>query len=162
MIIWFTLNDDSITIDTDPEFLLVDLLRKEFGLGGARPGCRRGRCGTCAILFNGHVTSSCMLPAFKALGSEIVTIEGFMKTPDFADIERGFQRAGMDPCRFCAAAKVLVTHGLIQHNSSPRAEDIERAANGVFCRCTSYSSFVDAIRYAAEARRKRSNVGRVS
>lgn len=157
MRIEFTLNGSAVQVTAPADALLLDLLRREFGLSGARPGCMRGQCGTCAVLFNGALTRACLLPAFRIEHSEIVTIEGFVKSKEFVDIEYGFERAEMDPCRFCISSKILVAHSLLLNELKPNDQQIERATSGVWCRCTSYSSFVDGIRYAAHARRKRYN-----
>ncbi len=153
----FILNGELVSIDTEPEALLVDILRRRFGLFGARPGCTQGYCGTCSILFNGRLTPACMIPAFRATGSEILTIEGFMQTLDFLDIEKGFEQAGMNPCRYCVAGKVLTAQALLLETQSPQAHDISQAVTAVWCRCTSYTSFAEGIRASAEFRRRRLN-----
>jgi aerobic carbon-monoxide dehydrogenase small subunit len=155
MTLSFRLNYKDVTIETSPETLLVDLLRKDFKLSGARPGCTRGQCGICSVIFNGALAPSCLLPAFKLFGSDIVTIEGFVQTRDYLDIEKGFDRAGMDPCRFCASGKVLLAHTVLMNNSNPSNTEIEKTAAGIWCRCTSYTSFYKAIQYAGEYRRRR-------
>lgn len=151
----FILNGDLVSIDTDPELLLVDILREKFGLVGARAGCTQGYCGTCSVLINGRLTAACMVPAFRVIGAEILTIEGFMQTPEFLDVENGFQQAEMNPCRYCISAKVLATQSLLLENPSPEAEEIHRTVSAIWCRCTSYSNFSEAIRLSADARRRR-------
>lgn len=158
MRISFVLNGDPVSIDARAETLLVDILRKEFGLTGARPGCLQGECGICSILLGGELSLACMIPAFRVQDCEVTTIEGVMQSREFRDIEYGFHRAGMEPCRFCAAAKVLVTHALIRSTPTPGTEALTSAASAIHCRCTSYSRFTEGIRFAAEARRKRYNV----
>ena len=155
MRISFTLNGEPVTMDTSPHIRLIEILRKDYGLTGARPGCLYGTCGFCSILLNGELALSCMIPAFRIDNCEITTIEGFMQTRDFRDIEIGFHRAGTVPCQFCSAAKVLTTHSIINRHPSPTAEDLERAVDAVQCRCTTYPRFANGIRYSAEVRRKR-------
>lgn len=151
----FILNGDLVSIDTAPEVLLVDILRDQFGLMGTRPGCTQGYCGTCSILLNGRLTPSCMVPAFRATGSEIITIEGFMQTQEFLDIEKGFEQTGMTPCRYCVSSKILATQALLLENRSPQEEDIRQTVFSVWCRCTSYTSFADGIRASSQIRRRR-------
>ncbi len=157
MTVEFTLNGAETRVSVPSDTLFVDVLRSEFGLSGARPGCMRGQCGNCAVLFEGELTRTCLLPMFRVDGCEIVTIEGFVKSKEFTDIEYGFERAGMDPCRFCIASKILVAHSLLLTELEPSDLEIERATSGVWCRCTSYSSFVEGIRFAARARKRRYN-----
>ena len=151
----FRLNGKLQQLSTAPERRLMEILRKDFGLTGLRPGCNQGQCGSCLVLYNDSVATSCLIPAFRAEAAEIVTIEGFLETDDFTDVEQAFERAGLEPCRFCASAKVLVTHALLHRNSTPSEQEVIQAASGVICRCTSMSRFIDGIHLAADIRRRR-------
>jgi carbon-monoxide dehydrogenase small subunit len=155
MNIHFTLNGEQTEIVADPAELLVDLLRLKLNARGARPGCLQGQCGSCTVLFNGSLAPSCLIPAFKVLGAEIVTIEGLMQTRGYQDIERGFARAGAQPCRFCAAGKFLSIHALLRDVPSPGKQDIRDALAGVWCRCTTYGRLIEAVEYAAGNRERR-------
>lgn len=155
MRISFELNGESVSVETAAHTRLIEILRKDFGLTGARPGCLYGTCGFCSILFNGELALSCMIPAFRVENGAVTTIEGFLQSREFRDIEIGFHRAGTIPCRFCSAAKVLTTHWLISRSPSPTAEQLQQAVDAVQCRCTTHSRFASAIRYSAEVRRKR-------
>ncbi|MEE8440486.1 MAG: 2Fe-2S iron-sulfur cluster-binding protein, partial [Spirochaetia bacterium] len=110
--------------------------------------------------FNGSLAPSCLIPAFKIYGSEIVTIEGLMQTPEYQDIERGFVRAGVQPCRFCAAGKFLSVHALLSLSPNPTDHAIQDTLSGVWCRCTTYERLAQAIEYAAETRERRLRRGR--
>ncbi len=155
MIVHCNVNGQEVAFDTDPTTPLLELLRRDLELRGARPGCRKGLCGSCSVLLNGHLSPSCLVPAFQAEATNITTIEGFVDTPEFGDIERAFERAGVTPCRFCVGGKILATHGLISTVETPLPTDIERALTGIWCRCTGYSSLVKGIQLAAEFRRRR-------
>lgn len=160
MIVHCTVNGQEVAFDTDPTTPLLELLRRDLELRGARPGCRRGICGSCSILLNSRLTPSCLVPAFQADGAIILTVEGFIETPEFEDIERAFERAAVTPCRFCVGGKILATHSLITTVETPRPVDIERAVSGIWCRCTSYSNLVKGIQLAAEFRRRRTRARR--
>ncbi|MEE8440408.1 MAG: 2Fe-2S iron-sulfur cluster-binding protein, partial [Spirochaetia bacterium] len=125
MTVHFTLNGESKEMEAKASDLLVDLLRLKLGLRGARPGCLLGQCSSCTVLFNGSLAPSCLIPAFKVHGSEIVTIEGLMQTREYQDIERGFARAGVQPCRFCAAGKFLSIHALLSLSPNPTDHAIQ-------------------------------------
>jgi len=155
MIIHFTLNGELTDVDARASDLLVDLLRLRLGLRGARPGCLHGQCGSCTVLFNGALAPSCLIPAFKVYGAEVVTIEGLMQTREYQDIERGFARAGAEPCRFCAAGKFLSVHALLSADPRPSKRAIQDTLSGVWCRCTTYERLNQAIEYAAENRERR-------
>jgi len=156
----FVLNHERVSVDTHPETLLIDVLRENFGKVGARPGCIEGECGFCSVLLDDDLALSCMLPVFRIRGHRITTINAFLQSPEYRDIELGFRRATIQPCRFCLAGKVLTSYEVIKHNRRPSDDEVDRAAAAVQCRCTSYSRFRAAIRYAAEFRRKRENARR--
>ena len=160
MTVHFTLNGEPTEMEAQASDLLVDLLRLKLGLRGARPGCLLGQCGSCTVLFNGSLAPSCLIPAFKVHGSEIVTIEGLMQTREYQDIERGFARAGAQPCRFCAAGKFLSIHALLSSSPNPTEHAIRDTLAGVWCRCTTHQRLIQAIEYAAENRERRLRRGR--
>ena len=151
----FILNGEPTEIDVKPEDLLVDVLRLRLELRGARPGCLRGQCGSCTVLFNGSLAPSCLIPAFRVYGADVLTIEGLMQSRDYQDIERGFQRAGARPCRFCAAGKFLSVHALLETEDEVTPEAIHDAISGVWCRCTTHDRLAKGIRFAAEHRQRR-------
>jgi carbon-monoxide dehydrogenase small subunit len=158
----FILNRRRVSTDCHPETLLIDVLRETFGQIGARPGCVQGECGFCSVLVDDSLALSCMLPMFRLRDRRVTTIDSFLKSSEYRDIELGFRRAGIEPCRFCVAGKVLTTYEVIRHPGRPDPDELDRAAAAVQCRCTSYSRYRLAIRYAAEFRRKRENVRRRS
>ncbi|TVR56090.1 MAG: (2Fe-2S)-binding protein [Spirochaetaceae bacterium] len=160
MRVHFVLNERAVELDVESDARLIDVLRSELRLSGTRPSCREGYCGSCIVLLDDRIVPSCLTPMFRVLGGTVTTIEGFMKTNEYTDIEKGYQLARMDPCRFCAAGKVLSTHEFIATHPSPTREQIRAAAESVWCRCTSYTNYSKAIRLAAEVRRRRTHARR--
>jgi aerobic carbon-monoxide dehydrogenase small subunit len=155
MIIGFILNGDDVSARVEPGDRLIDVLREQFRLIGAKAGCYAGRCGSCTVLLDGRSVPSCMVPAFAARNTEIITIEGFSQTVDYLDIEQGFQRAGIETCGYCTAAKVLTAHALLDKNPDPDDEEIRAALSGIVCRCNEPSGLIAAVREAAVARQRR-------
>jgi carbon-monoxide dehydrogenase small subunit len=153
----FILNGDDVSVQVPPSALLVDMIRDRFDLKESRAGCLQGECGFCSVLLDGSLTLSCMVPAFRAHRSEVITLEGFTQTDDYSDIERGFADAGFVPCGFCRAGRVLTTHGLLLSNATPTETELRRAAASVRCRCSATSRFIDGMRNAAQFRREREN-----
>ena len=107
MTVAFILNGEDVTVEADPNRQLIDILRGNFMLYGAKRGCLSGRCGACAVIFNGSVSSACLIPAFRVRGSEVITIEGFSLTDNYNDIVSAFNQSDVENCGFCGAAKIL-------------------------------------------------------
>ena len=151
----FILNGEDVLVESDAGNRLVDILRGSFKLLGTKLGCYTGCCGACMIIFNGAVVNSCLIPAFKAQSSEIITIEGFSQTDEYHHIVQGFSEAGVSDCGFCHTGKILATGALIGRNLRPTKEEILPAFFGIKCRCTDLTELVQGVIAAAEHRRKR-------
>ena len=148
----FILNGEDVAVYAPAEARLVDILRDDFGLFGAKAACCSGTCGCCSIIFNGNVVKSCLVPVFKIGGSEIITIEGFSQTDEYRDIARGFSQAGLENCAFCDTAKILATQALLGRNSRPAKEEILSAFAGIKCRCTERDELLEGVMAAVEYR----------
>ncbi|MDR0878740.1 MAG: 2Fe-2S iron-sulfur cluster binding domain-containing protein [Treponema sp.] len=155
MTIGFILNGEDVVVRTEADTRLVDILRDNFGLLGAKTGCLIGKCGACTIIFNGEVAPSCQIPAFRIRGSEVITIEGFSQTDEFEDIAAGFSRSGLETCLFCRNGKVLAAEALLEQKAQPSREEILLGFSGIKCRCTDPDSLVSAVQAVAEIRQKR-------
>jgi carbon-monoxide dehydrogenase small subunit len=161
MTINFILNGEDVVVRTEAGVRLIDILRGNFGLFGAKSGCLTGQCGACSIIYNGQVTLSCLIPAFKIKGSEIVTIEGFSQTDEYEEILTGFRHVHLGNCGYCEAGKILCTEALLERNPNPSKEEILNGFSGIKCRCTSAERLVAAVNIIAGIRQKR-QYGRTS
>ena len=155
MTIGFILNGEDVTIQTEANFRLVDILRHQFHLLGAREGCLNGRCGVCTVFYNSRLVPSCMIPVFMVQGSEVITIEGLATTEEYQDIVNGFAQAGVKTCGYCDTAKILASESLLEANPRPGRSEILAAFSGVLCRCTGSSSLCSGVLAAAEIRQRR-------
>ncbi|MCL2139224.1 MAG: 2Fe-2S iron-sulfur cluster-binding protein [Treponema sp.] len=155
MIIGFILNGEDVVIDNKANVRLIDILREEFGLIGAKAACLCGKCGNCTVLMNGNVCLACLIPAFKLRGNEIVTIEGFSQTDEYNDIVSGFSQAGLESCGYCTSAKIFITETLLEKNKILDKEEVLKAFNGIQCRCTEPDKLLEGIEKAMEIRQKR-------
>ncbi|MDR0389259.1 MAG: aldehyde oxidoreductase [Spirochaetaceae bacterium] len=155
MTIGFILNGEDVTIQTEANFRLVDILRHNFKLLGAKEGCLSGRCGACSVFYNGRVVPSCMIPVFMVQGNEVVTIEGFALTEEYQDIIGGFNQAGVRSCGYCDTAKILAVESLLAANPRPEPDEILAAFDGALCRCTEPETLARGVRAAAEIRQRR-------
>jgi carbon-monoxide dehydrogenase small subunit len=157
MKIRFSLNGVSASIDVDPGERLSTILRDWFHLKGTKCGCLQGRCGTCSVIWNGAITASCLVPAFRLPGTKIITIEGFVKTNNYRDIENGFARVPVIMCGYCDSAKTLTAESLLVNNSGLDREEILSAYTGIRCTCTNPDALVDGVLAAAKERKARLN-----
>ena len=153
----FTLNGAEVTVDAAPGRRLLSVLRENFDITSLKGSCLQGRCGLCSVLVEGELVPSCMVPVFSVFRKKVVTMEGFRKTDEYRDIEKGFLQAGVAPCGYCASAKVLTAHALLLEDSNPHESTIRKAFSGIRCRCTVASILVEGVKTASNIRRIRSH-----
>ncbi len=139
--------------ETRPDRLLLDWLREDLGLTGTKKGCAEGECGACTVIMNGKAVLSCLLPAFKADGAEILTIEGMARPGQLHPLQQAFLEEGAVQCGYCSPGMLLSAKALLDENPQPSAEDIKKAISGNLCRCTGYASIIRAVQVAAESMR---------
>jgi carbon-monoxide dehydrogenase small subunit len=151
----FILNGEDVSFNARSYERLGDVLRARFGLLGVRSDCRRGVCGKCLVLLDGRLAPSCLLPVFRVRGREVITIEGFSQTDEYADIRQGFAEAGLETCGFCESGKILATAALLEKQARPSEEEILEEMAVVPCRCTDPEAMVKAVQAAAELRARR-------
>jgi carbon-monoxide dehydrogenase small subunit len=155
MTISFILNGEDVMIRSEANVRLIDILRVNFGLLGAKTGCLTGKCGFCAVLLNGKVNHACLVPAFRLRGSEIITIEGFSQTREYQDIKAGFAQAQMECCGYCETSKILHAEALLDRIKRPSRQEILYAFSGIKCRCTDPEKLIEGIEKTVEFRQRR-------
>ncbi|MDR0321302.1 MAG: 2Fe-2S iron-sulfur cluster binding domain-containing protein [Treponema sp.] len=155
MKISFILNGEDVVFNGEAGVRLIDILRSNFGLFGAKPGCLAGQCGACTIIFNDRVSPACLIPAFKIQDSEIITIEGFSQTIEYQEIMTAFANAHLGNCGYCEAGKVLCTEALLEQIPSPTKKEILMGFSGIKCRCTNVERLVRAVDSIAAIRQRR-------
>ena len=124
--------------------LLLDTLRERLGLTGAKRSCDVQVCGTCTVLVDGEPVSSCTFLTCDADGREVLTIEGFAETPEFAEFERAFVDRAALQCGFCTPGFLLTLKALRDAGELRDRDDVMAGLDGNVCRCTGYKSIVDA------------------
>lgn len=147
--IQFTINGHAQTIEAPPMKRLLDVLREDLHLTGAKEGCGEGECGACAVLINGELVNSCLVPALQAKGTEITTIEGLAIDGKFHPIQQCFLEEGGAQCGICTPGMILATHHLLEKHPRPTLLQIQEGLNGNLCRCTGYMRIFNAVQQAA-------------
>jgi carbon-monoxide dehydrogenase small subunit len=143
-------NGEKRVLDVDPDCLLVDLLREDLGLTGTKIGCREGECGACSVILNGKIVASCLVPAIKADGGKVTTIEGLGKNGELDPLQKAFVEQGAVQCGFCTPAMLLSARHLLDQNPQPSLAEIKIGISGVLCRCTGYVKIIQAIQSIAK------------
>ena len=131
--------------------LLVDFLREQLGLTGAKKGCDGGECGACTVLVNGRPRLSCITLAASVEGASIETIEGQAKNGVLSALQRAFHENLGAQCGFCTPGMIMAAEGLLRENSDPNEDQIKEALGGNLCRCTGYVKIIRSVQVAAEA-----------
>ena len=155
----FYQDDTYTTIDAPsgkPLLDILDSLGDRIGPDSpyiASSGCRTGLCGRCLVLIDGTIMHSCLIPGFAIRGKRITTFNGFRKTKEFIDIQRGFREVGYSPCRLCYPSRVLISQSLLEKYTTPTEEQIIEGFEAVTCHCVGFSMFSKAVKLAARFRR---------
>jgi len=147
--IQLTINGREETIEAPPMKRLLDVLREDLHLTGAKEGCGEGECGACAVLINGELINSCLVPILQAEGAEITTIEGLVIDEKLQPIQQCFLKEGGAQCGICTPGMILATHHLLDKYPQPTLLQIQEGLNGNLCRCTGYMRIFNAVQQAA-------------
>lgn len=146
----FTLNgralsgaDGSIA---SPSMRLLDLLRLQAGQTGTKEGCGEGECGACAVLVDGEVVNSCLVPVGQLHGCTVTSIEGLPRTDPLLE---AFARAGATQCGICTPGMILAARALLDRRPDPSLDEVREALAGNLCRCTGYTRIYAAVLDAA-------------
>ena len=145
----FTLNGNSMSVETAPDQRVVDLLREDLGLSGTKECCGSGECGACTILVDGESRLSCLMLAAQLEGRTLLTIEGLAANGELHVVQQAFVDHGAVQCGFCTPGMVLATLDLLRRIPEPTREEVRRELSGNLCRCTGYQKIVDAVMAAA-------------
>ena len=150
--IQFKLNQETVTAQVAPHETLVEVLRDAFGLHGARESCGQGLCGCCTLLVDGTAVSGCLYLASLVDGREVVSIEGNSE-PDA--VQEAFVERSAFQCGFCTPGFVLMTRQLLDEHPDPDDDTIRHYLSGNLCRCAAYPEIIEAVKLAAQKRRKK-------
>ena len=149
MIVTFILNGQPVSKDLAPSRRLIDVLREDFLLTGAKEGCGEGECGSCTILMDGLPVHACMVLAGQLDGHRLLTIEGLSASGELDILQQAFIENNAVHCGFCTPGMIMAAKGLLLQNPDPTEEEIRTAVSGNICRCSDYRQIVMAVKDAA-------------
>jgi carbon-monoxide dehydrogenase small subunit len=151
MTLSLSVNGDRRTSTADSVTPLVDVLREQFHLTGAKPVCREGFCGACMVLVDDQPTLSCLLPAALAQGCEIRTVEALAAADALNPIQQALESCDAVQCGMCFPGMVVTLTHLLKTKPDATRVDIRNALTGNICRCTGYERIVEAAAQALAA-----------
>jgi len=149
--IMLRVNGRDVLVRSPGSARLLDVLREELGLTGAKEGCGKGECGACAVLMDGQLVNACLVLLCQAQGHEITTIEGLAPGGGVHPLQQAFAEAGAVQCGFCIPGMVMAAAALLHEHPRPTEEQIVRGLSGNLCRCTGYRKIIEAVKRASEA-----------
>lgn len=141
----FFVNGRSESVRAFPMERLLDVLRTELELNGAKEGCGEGECGSCSVLMNGELVNSCLVPIAQADGARITTIEGLADDGRLHPLQEAFLACGGAQCGICTPGMILAAVHLLDKQPKPTLEQIKEGLSGNLCRCTGYMQIFEAV-----------------
>ncbi|MCC7347458.1 MAG: (2Fe-2S)-binding protein [Variibacter sp.] len=139
------INGERRELDVPASTPLVQVLRETLGLRGTKLGCGNGECGACTVLIDDAAVCSCLLPAYRAEGHAVTTIEGLARDGELTPLQQAFVEHGATQCGFCTPGMIMSAHALISRLPRPTERDVVEGLAGNICRCTGYRQIIEAV-----------------
>ena len=152
-VITLQVNGESHELLVSPGWTLMQVLRDQLGLMGAKPGCVTGNCGSCKVLVDGRAAVSCITTPKSVSGKKIITIEGLAKDGVLDPLQAAFIRRNALQCGFCIPGMIIAGKALLERNPNPTEHQVEQSLRGNICRCGCYLEIKEAIMECASQRR---------
>ncbi len=147
-------NGETHEVAVNPWKTLVDVLRNDLRLTGAKRACEMGTCGACTVIMDGQAILSCLTLAVECEGHLITTIEGIEGPDGLHSLQKSFIENGAVQCGFCTPGIIMTAKALLDENPNPDDIEIKDALSGNYCRCTGHIKTIEAVRMAAQTDRE--------
>jgi carbon-monoxide dehydrogenase small subunit len=138
-------NGEGRTVNVPPMKRLLDVLREDLHLTGAKEGCGEGECGSCSVRMDGELVNSCLVPALQAQGAEIQTVEGLATNGVLHPLQECFLASGGAQCGICTPGMLMAAAQLIERNPNPTIDEIREGLAGNLCRCTGFMRIFESV-----------------
>jgi nicotinate dehydrogenase subunit A len=138
-------NGEARRVEAASDTPLLQVLRNQLGLTGAKLGCGLEQCGACAVLVNGESKLSCVSAASEFEGKEIVTVEGLAKDGKLSNVQRAFVAETAAQCGYCTPGMVIAVTGLFRRTAKPSDAEVREALSDHLCRCGSHARILAAV-----------------
>ena len=145
-----TVNGRPYELLVKPKTTLLQLLRNELGLTGAKQSCMDNSCGACTVIIDNMAVKACSVLAMQVNGRQITTVEGLAKDGVLTPLQDAFLRHSAFQCGFCTPGKLMSATAMLQETPNPTEEEIRRDMEGNLCRCTGYKQYIEAIMEVAQ------------
>ena len=147
------INDNAVEFLCDTRQSMLDVLRDELHLMGAKEGCGTGDCGACTVNLNGRMVCSCLMLGVEAQGQSITTVEGIANSDKLHVLQRKFIEHAALQCGICTPGILVAAKTLLDNNKNPTEEEVRYWLAGNLCRCTGYNHIIEAVLDAAKEMR---------
>jgi carbon-monoxide dehydrogenase small subunit len=145
-------NGEPRLVAAPPMARLLDVLREGLGLFGTKEGCGEGECGACAVLVDGELVASCLVPVGQVAGATVRTVEGLGTLLELGAVQQAFLDHGGAQCGICTPGMLIAATQLLERNDHPSEADVRTALAGNLCRCTGYTRIFESVLAAAAKR----------
>jgi carbon-monoxide dehydrogenase small subunit len=146
-----TINGQAAEFLAEPRLSLLEVLRDELKLTGAKEGCNNGNCGACNVLMDGRLVNSCLVMAPEVEGRSVTTIEGIANKDGLHPIQQCFLEGAALQCGICTPGFIVAAKALLNKNPHPTEQEARHFLAGNLCRCTGYDKIIRAVLEAAKA-----------
>ena len=145
-----TINGEEVEFLCEPRQSVLEILRDELGLTGAKEGCNNGNCGACNVILDGRLVNSCLVLSVEIDGKEVETIEGLADPGKLHPLQQKFLEHAALQCGICTPGFIMASKALLDENPNPTEHEIRYWLAGNLCRCTGYDKIIRAVLSTAE------------